>query len=457
MSDGEAAGGFLRRAPFPKRLLKLTSLVTFLFSDKKVTLRTKQICKKTYTLLINMSMKRTKLDNWICELEALPELTREGLESLQLRRLNETLARVKARDGFYRDYPEKLDSLEDLQKLPFTRAEDLSVHPGKFLLTSQSEVSRVISGATSGTTGPAKRVFYTEKDTEQTIGLFTAGISEMLAAGEKCFIAFPFTGPFGLGDLIAQAVERLGGIPIRAGFGQTFGEMLDLLKETQPETYIGFPVTLLSLIRLCREAFPIHRALVSGDACPKGVMEELEMALGNRLYPHYGSRECGLGGAVTCSAFEGMHLRENHIIPEIIDGQGNVLSDGEFGELVLTTIGADAMPLIRYRTGDYTRILPPCKCGGITKRLDTVSRREGKLSMEELDSRLFRIQGVVDYKASFDGRLIIEARTLCNDVQMQIFDTAKALYPDLQMEVHTASCLHSDRPMYLGKRHIVQL
>ena len=122
-------------------------------------------------------MKRTKLDNWICELEALPELTREGLESLQLRRLNETLARVKARDGFYRDYPEKLDALEDLRKLPFTTEEDLSAHPGKFLLTSQSEVSRVISGATSGTTGPAKRVFYTDKDTEQTIGLFTAGIS----------------------------------------------------------------------------------------------------------------------------------------------------------------------------------------------------------------------------------------------------------------------------------------
>ena len=104
-------------------------------------------------------------------------------------------------------------------------------------------------------------------------------------------------------------------------------------------------------------------------------MEELEKALGSKLYPHYGSRECGLGGAVTCEAFEGMHLRENHMIPEIIDEKGNVLPEGEYGELVLTTIGADAMPLIRYRTGDYTRILPPCPCGGVTKRLDIVSRR----------------------------------------------------------------------------------
>ena len=401
-------------------------------------------------------MKRTNLDTWIEITERIPHLTRENLEQLQLRRLNEMLKRLKDRGGFYKDYPEKLDSLEDLRNLPFTRAEDLSASPGKFLLTSQSEVSRVISGATSGTTGPAKRVFYTEKDTEQTIGLFTAGISEMLAAGEKCFIAFPFTGPFGLGDLIAQAVERLGGIPIRSGFGQTWGEMLALQKETQPETYIGFPVTLLSLARLYGKDFPVKRALVSGDACPAGVMEELEKMLGSKLYPHYGSRECGLGGAVTCPAFEGMHLRENHIIPEIIDEQGNVLPDGEYGELVLTTIGADAMPLIRYRTGDFTRILPPCKCGGVTKRLDTVSRREGELSIEELDSQLFRIPGLVDHRASFDGRLIIEARTLCEDLRIQVFNVAKALYPDLQIEVNTSSCLHSDCPMYLGKRHIVK-
>lgn len=403
------------------------------------------------------TMKRTKLETWIETIEYLPELTRENLEQLQLKRLNETLAKLQARGGFYKDYPEKLESLSDLQKLPFTTAEDLSAYPGKFLLTSQSEVSRVISGATSGTTGPAKRVFYTEKDTEQTVGLFTAGISEMLAEGEKCFVAFPFTGPFGLGDLIARAVERLGAEPIKAGFGQTWGELIDLVKETQPETYIGFPVTLLSLIRMYGKDFHIKRALVSGDACPAGVMAELEKALSSKLYPHYGSRECGLGGAVTCPAFEGMHLRENHIIPEIIDTNGHVLPEGEYGELVITTIGADAMPLIRYRTGDYTRILPPCKCGGVTKRLDMVSRREGEISIEELDSILFGVAGLVDYRASFDGKLTIEARTLSEGLQMQIFGAAKVMYPDLSIEVNSSLCRHSDRPMYLGKRHIVRL
>ena len=400
-------------------------------------------------------MKKTKLDNWIMELEALPALTRESLDGLQLRRLNETLKRVKERGGFYRDLPEHLDSLEQLRELPFTTAADLAAFPNRFLLTSQSEVSRVISGATSGTTGPAKRVFYTERDTEHTVGFFAAGISEMLSAGEKCLITFPFTGPFGLGDLIAKAVERLGGIPIRAGFGQPWGELTALVRQTQPETYIGFPVTLLGLARMYGEEFPIKRALVSGDACPQGVMEELETCLGSRLYPHYGSRECGLGGAVTCEAFEGMHLRENHIIPEIIDENGNVLPEGAYGELVITTIGADAMPLIRYRTGDYTRLLPPCPCGGVTRRIDSVSRREGSISMEALDGKFFHIPTLTDYRASFGGGLHIEARVLATESEAQLYSAVRELYPHLQIEVHVSACQSSDRPMYPGKRYVV--
>lgn len=400
-------------------------------------------------------MKRTNLENWICKIEALPELTRQGLESLQLNRLNETLLRVKNRGGFYRDYPERLQSLEELQFLPFTTAADLAAHPEQFLLTSQSEVSRVISSATSGTTGLSKRVFYTGNDTEHTVGFFAAGISEMLTAGEKCCIAFPFTGPFGLGDLIAKAVERLGGIPIKAGFGQSWSELCKLIHETQPETYIGFPVTLLSLVRLFGENFPIRRALVSADACPEGVMAELEKALGSILYPHYGSRECGLGGAVTCEAFEGMHLRENHIIPEIIDEKGHVLPDGTYGELVITTIGADAMPLIRYRTGDFTRILPPCTCGGVTKRIDQVRRGE-ESAMEMLDSVLFTIPGLVDYKARLDGKLHLQCLGKDGLTAEAIRIQAQKLYPNLEISVQLSPITPEDRPLYLGKRYLVR-
>lgn len=400
-------------------------------------------------------MNRTKLEAWIEKTEGLPGLTRERLEALQLERLNETLARLHRREGFYKDLPERLGSLGELQSLPFTTPQMLSREPGKFLLTSQAEVCRVISGATSGTTGPAKRVFYTQRDTARTVGFFAAGISEMLSPGQKCFIAFPFTGAFGLGDLIARAVERLGGVSIKAGFGRTWEEWAALVRETKPETYIGFPTALLGLARMYGKDLPIKRALLSGDACPAGVMAELEKTLGSRLFPHYGSRECGLGGAVTCPAFEGMHIRENHILPEIIGEDGSVLPDGEYGELVITTIGADAMPLIRYRTGDFTRILPPCPCGGVTKRIGTVSRREGKVSIEALDSALFPIPGLVDYRAGFDGTLRVEARTRESGLEAAIAQAVQQVYPRHKIQVSTIAAQNTDRPLYLGKRHVL--
>lgn len=401
-------------------------------------------------------MNRTKLDPWIEETEGLPHLTREALETLQLQRLNETLQRVKQRGGFYKNYPARLSSLKELSTLPFTTAQMLADQPGKFLVTSQSEVSRVISGATSGTTGAAKRVFYTQLDAERTVGLYRCGIGEMLRPGEKCFIGFPFTGNFGLGDLIAQAVTELGGIPIPAGFGGSWKEWMTLVKAERPETYIGFPVPLLGLARRMGANFPIQRALISGDACPEGVVAQLEQVLGSRVYPHYGSREMGLAGAVTCPAFAGMHLRENHIIPEIIDERGNVLPEGSFGELVITTIGADAMPLIRYRTGDYTRFLPSCPCGGVTRRLDRVSRREGEISMERLDSHLFSLPELVDYRATLaDDTLQLDARLLDLSATDALCALAQEVYPQLHVTLTAAIATPEERPMYLGKRHVI--
>lgn len=396
-------------------------------------------------------MNKSRLDHWICQTEGLPVRNREALNTLQLRRLNDTLARLQARWGSRCPYPESLTSLEELSLLPFTTADMLSAHPERFLLTSQGNVSRVISGATSGTQGPAKRVFYTEADTRHTVGFFAAGIGEMLSPGESCLIAFPFTGPFGLGDLIGKAVEALGARPIPADL-RSWGALEAQTRQEKPDAFIGFPTTLLALGRIYGEGFPIRRALLSGDACPQGVMDALEALLGTSLFPHYGSRECGLGGAITCPAHEGMHLRENHIIPEIIDSQGNVLPEGAWGELVITTIGLEAMPLIRYRTGDYTRLLPPCPCGSVTRRMDRTSRLDSR--MERLDSALFPIEGLVDYEAILGQSLTLHARVLRPHLEKSLITAAQSCFPDLPV---TAECQPFDRqesPLYPGKRYL---
>lgn len=394
-------------------------------------------------------MKISKLDHWIREQEGINLLTRQKLEQIQLKKLNRLLARERERGGFYGNLPGSLESLTELSGLPFTTEEDLLFHGNRMVLLSQSRIDRVRTEATSGTTGQAKRVYYSEADNERTISFFAAGLSELVRPGEKTMICMPFSGHHGLGELIAEAIRRLGAVPLEAGIGKTYGTLLQILDQEKPETFVGMPVPLLSLLRL-RPDVSIQRALVSADACPDTVMEQIESQLGTRLYPHYGSRELGLGGAVTCPAHEGMHLRENDVIAEIVDADGRVLPGGEWGELVITTIQAEAMPLIRYRTGDYTRILPEdCPCGSCICRLDQVVRLGEKSLMKELDEELFAWPEVVDYRAALsDSRLQIEGylRKNCGGFPQRL-----AGYP---AEYRWKTVENTDAPCYLAKRGI---
>jgi phenylacetate-coenzyme A ligase PaaK-like adenylate-forming protein len=150
-----------------------------------------------------------------------------------------------------------------------------------------------------------------------------------------------------------------------------------------------------------------------------------------------------------------MHLRENHIIPEIIDENGHVLPDGEYGELVITTIGADAMPLIRYRTGDFTRILPPCPCGGVTKRIDRVSRG-GAISMEAMDSTLFAIPGLVDYRARLAGKLHLDCLCLDLEISERIRAAVRTQLPQLEALISISPATRVHRPLYPAKRYIIR-
>ena len=376
--------------------------------------------------------------------EALPEVSRESLEALQLKKLNAVLKREKARGGFYKNLPEHLDSLAGLQTLPFTTEDELAQNAPGLLLCSQAEIQRVLSDATSGTTGAAKRVFYTERDCESTVELFAAGLGELIFPGSVTMICFPFSGPHGLGELIAEAVTRLGAKPLKLGAGLTNAEYGDVMEREQPDTFVGMPVQLLSLLRVCGRG-SLRRALVSGDACPPAVLRACENLLGSPLFPHYGSREMALGGAICCPAHKGMHLRENHVIAEIIDDVGRPLPPGEIGELVITTIGMEAMPLIRYRTGDYTRILPgPCPCGSAVLRLDTVTRKGGT-QLAELDEMLFSLPFVADYRAEMCG----------SKLKLTVLTCGEGTLPPLDAELHVRPVSPTDTSLYAGKRTLL--
>ena len=388
-------------------------------------------------------MTISRIDALLQAQEGLIDISRGGIEGLQLQKLNALLAREKARGGFYRDLPGHLDSLSELASLPFTTDEDLAHQAPGLLLCSQAEVQRVLSDATSGTTGAAKRVFYTEGDCEHTVELFAAGLGELIFPGSVTMVCFPFSGPHGLGELIAEAIGRLGARPLRLGVGLSYGEYAAVLEKERPDTFVGMPVQLLSLLRVCGRG-SLRRALISGDACPAAVIRGCEAILQSRLFPHYGSREMALGGAICCQAHAGMHLRENHVIAEIVDEQGRPLPPGETGELVITTVGMEAMPLIRYRTGDYTRVIPGrCPCGSEVLRLDTVSRKE-TAELAALDETLFSLPFVSDYCAERrNGRLYLQVLT-CGESRL----------PDLDAEIETRPARPEDRSLYAGKRKV---
>ena len=388
-------------------------------------------------------MTLSRIDALLQAQEGLTDMSRAGIEEMQLQKLNALLAREKARCGFYRDLPGHLDSLSELASLPFTTDEDLAHQAPGLLLCSQAEVQRVLSDATSGTTGAAKRVFYTEGDCEHTVELFAAGLGELIFPGSVTMVCFPFSGPHGLGELIAEAIGRLGARPLRLGVGLSYGEYAAVLENERPDTFVGMPVQLLSLLRVCGRG-SLQRALISGDACPDAVIRGCEEILQSRLFPHYGSREMALGGAICCSAHAGMHLRENHVIAEIVDEEGHVLPPGETGELVITTIGMEAMPLIRYRTGDYTRVIPGrCPCGSEVLRLDTVSRKE-TAELAALDERLFSLPFVADYRAERrNGRL-----------HLQILTCGEGALPDMEAEIEARPAGPDDRSLYAGKRKV---
>lgn len=402
-------------------------------------------------------MKRSYLDIWVKEIENLTKLEREDIEKLQLDRLNTLLEKEKRRGGFYGRLPSSLTSLADLAALPFTSASDLMAYGGSMMLVSQSDVQRVLTSTTSGTTGEAKRVFYTPKDCANTIAFFAAGLSEMVSHGSRTMICMPFSGPFGLGELICAAIESLGAMPIQAGVSRTYGELCDILRDEKPDTYVGMPAHLLAMLKYCGKG-PLQRALVSGDACVTPVLDTIEKRLGTKLFPHYGSREMGLGGAVTCPAHEGMHLRENHVIAEIVDGNGNVLPDGEYGELVITTIGMEAMPLIRYRTGDYTRKLKvPCLCKSWLTRIDSIERKGASSDILALDKALLGLDNVVDFKAvQKDDTVVIEALTLWKTQGRCLEEAVRSALPGIKVRATERLCEKSDVPLYAGKRKIIE-
>jgi len=405
-------------------------------------------------------MQISKIDTWIRATEGLCGLSRKQIEELQLEKLNFILAKEKTRNGFYKYLPQQISDLEELCTLPFSDSTGLAKHGLQMVLVSQSKISKVATEMTSGTTGAAKRLFYTQYDRERTKSFFAAGLSELVMPGEKVLVCMPSAGAGGLLELICDAVTSLGAIPIAFGIGRSYEAFFEINSREAPDYFIGMPVPFLSVLRYASFLgikMSVKKALLSADACAASVFSSIEGFISEQPFIHYGLREGGLGGAVNCQAFDGMHVRENDILVEIVDRDGNRVKDGEFGELVITTIGMEAMPVIRYKTGDKTRILPgECRCKSQLKRLDRVVRIGEESAIVDLDEILFGFPGVVDYKACKSReQLKIEIAAGgefdCDEIIAKL--NGYGFSQEIRMGIHVLDVV--DMPYYLGKRRIL--
>jgi phenylacetate-coenzyme A ligase PaaK-like adenylate-forming protein len=333
------------------------------------------------------------LDGWAAARMGLrAPLTRPDLEAWQLARLGEVLARVRLASPFYRarrDWPAiPPATLTELARFPFTTAEDLARADPPLAALPASRVARVVTLATSGTSGPPKRICCAAEDLEDSVDFFHHGLALFVRPGEGVAIDFAALHPDSLGDMLVRALDRLGARPWPVPGGLGTAELVAFLRARPPAVILGLPGRLLAAARLsaAEDGAPLRlrAALASADVIPPELEPALRRHWGCELFAHWGMTETGFGGAVECACHAGQHLRETDLVVEIVDpASGEPLGPGEEGEIVVTTLGRRAMPLIRYRTGDRGRLLGGvCACGSVLGRLAREVRRlvprEGK-------------------------------------------------------------------------------
>ncbi|MDR2745368.1 MAG: AMP-binding protein [Desulfovibrio sp.] len=274
---------------------------------------------------------------------------------------------------------------EDLERLPFTEARHLRDWQ-KFLCVSHSRVRRLVSLNTSGTTGPPKRLGFTENDLAAARNFFRVGLSGLVRPGERLGVLLPGgERPDGVADQLRQALAPLDiavESPPRdtppAHDGAGMRALADWVGRRAFHCLVAAPGQLRSLFTFFPEAPEALRGVLSSADC---LDPELGHALRGSwncdLRDHYGLTESGFGLAVECAAHDGYHLRELDIAVEIVDAEsGAPMPPGNEGEIVITTLRHEAMPLIRYRTGDVAGLLPgPCRCGSPMRRLGPIAGR----------------------------------------------------------------------------------
>lgn len=315
-------------------------------------------------------------------------LPREQLHDLQVERLRSLVAYVKERVPLYRERlggiePGDIASPDDLGRLPFTRKDDLrDTYPFGLLAVPREELARV--HASSGTTGKLTVVAYTASDLDLVARVNARSLAAAGAEpGMMLHNAYGyglFTGGLGLhagGEQLGMTV-----VPVSGGLTE---RQLMLIEDLRPDVIACTPSYALTLAQAFRERgvapdqLSLRFALLGAEPWTEAMRTEIDAGLGVRSSNIYGLSEV-IGPGVSCECVEeraGAHVNEDHFLPEIVDPQtGEPLAEGEEGVLVFTTLTKQALPVVRYWTGDITSLgSQPCSCGRTLVRMGRIKGR----------------------------------------------------------------------------------
>jgi len=323
----------------------------------------------------------------VAALEPIETASRDEIAALQLSRLKQTLTWVYERVPHYRGkfdaasvHPDDLKDLADLAKFPFSGKQDLrETYPFGMFAVPMDDVVRI--HASSGTTGKPTVVGYTAKDIDTWAGIMARSLR---AAGGSRRDIFHITHGYGLftGGLgVHYGAERLGMTVVPISGGQT-ERQVQLIRDFKATMIIGTPSYMLNIVdemeRLGIDpaSTTLERGIFGAEPWGESMRNELQTRLGIAAMDLYGLSEVmGPGVAVECiESRDGPVIWEDHFYPEIIDPQtGEVLPEGSSGELVFTSLTKEALPIVRYRTRDLTRLLPPSARS--FRRMDKITGR----------------------------------------------------------------------------------
>lgn len=316
-------------------------------------------------------------------------LSRAEIKELQLKRLQDTVAQCM-HSPFYKKrfadshiVPEDIRSLDDLRKIPFTTKQDLrDNYPFGLAAVPMEKVVRLHSS--SGTTGTPTVILHTQKDLDEWANAVARCLYMVGLRPGDIFQNSSGYGMFTGGLGFQYGAERLGMLTVPAAVGNT-KRQIKFITDFGTTALHAIPSYAGRLYEVMEEMgidpkrdTKLHTLIIGAEPHSEEQRKRIEQMLGVKAYNSFGMSEmCGPGVAFECKEQNGLHIWEDYYIVEIVDPQTlEPVPEGEVGELVLTTINREAMPLLRYRTRDLTRILPgTCPCGRQHIRLDRMKGR----------------------------------------------------------------------------------